>query len=58
MPKIYDRVCGKYFTVSSKKRVSKPGSKRWKSYCARSAGIAGGQSRCSRNQAQRRRWKC
>ncbi len=58
MPKIWDAACGRWFTVSSKKRVSKRGSPRWKAYCARSAKIKGGQSKCSKNQAQRRRWKC
>ena len=58
MPKIYDRVCGKTFTVSSKVKVGKVGSPRWRAYCARSAKIKGGQKRCSKNQAQRRRWKC
>ena len=56
--RIYDRTCGRYFSVSSKKRVSPVGSPRWKAYCARSAKIKGGQARCSKNQAQRRRWKC
>ena len=56
--RIYDRTCGRYFTVSSKKRVSPVGSPRWKAYCARSAKIKGGQTRCTTNQAQRRRWKC
>lgn len=55
--KIFDKVCGKTFTVSSKVRVGKRGSKRWISYCARSAGIKD-SGRCSKNQAQRRRWKC
>ncbi len=58
MPKIYDKATGKTFNVSSKKRVGKVGSKRWKSYCARSAKIKGGQKFDSKNQAQRRRWKC
>ncbi len=58
MPKIYDKATGKTFNVSSKKRVSPKGSKRWKAYCARSAKIKGGQAFGSKNQAQRRRWKC
>ena len=58
MPRIYDKVCRKYFTVSSKVKVGKVGSPRWRAYCARSAKIKGGQGRCSKNQAQRRRWKC
>ncbi len=43
MPKIYDKVCGKTFRVSSKVRVGKVGSPRWRAYCARSAKIKGGQ---------------
>mgnify|MGYP003145892814 CR=1 FL=1 len=58
MPKIYDRVCQRSYTVKSKKKVGKRGSPRWRAYCARSAKIKGGQKRCSKNQAQRRRWKC
>lgn len=58
MPTIRDKATGKTYKVSSKKRVSPVGSKRWKSYCARSAKIKGGQSYDSKNQAQRRRWKC
>ena len=58
MPTIYDRVCGRSYNVSSKVRVGKPGSARWRSYCARTAKIKGGQGKCSKNQAQRRRWKC
>jgi hypothetical protein len=57
MPRIWDKTCNRYFTVSSKVRVGKVGSKRWKSYCARSAGIKD-SGKCSKNQAQRRRWKC
>lgn len=57
MPKIYDKTCGKWFTVSSKKRVGKVGSPRWRSYCARTAKIKD-SGRCSKNQAQRRRWRC
>lgn len=58
MPRIFDRTCNKSFNVKSKVRVGKVGSARWRSYCARSAKIKGGQARCSKNQAQRRRWKC
>jgi len=58
MPKIWDPSCKRFFTVKSKKRVSKPGSARQRAYCARSAKIKGGQAKCSKNQAQRRRWKC
>ena len=57
MPIVNDRICGKV-RVSSKVRVGKVGSARWRSYCARSAKIKGGQKRCSKNQVQRRRWKC
>jgi len=58
MPTIFDKVCNKTFTVSSKVKVGAIGSPRWRAYCARSAKIKGGQARCSKNQAQRRRWKC
>ena len=57
MPIVNDRICGKV-RVSSKVRVGKIGSARWRSYCARSAKIKGGKGRCSKNQVQRRRWKC
>lgn len=57
MPKVYDKVCGRWVRVSSKKKVSKQGSPRWLSYCARSAGIKD-SGKCSKNQVQRRRWKC
>ena len=56
MPVVIDRLCGRV-KVSSKVRVGKVGSPRWKSYCARSAGIKD-SGRCSKNQVQRRRWKC
>jgi len=56
--RIYDKTCKKFFRVSSKVKVGKVGSPRWRAYCARSAKIKGGQGKCSRNQAQRRRWKC
>jgi len=36
----------------------RPGTKKGHAYCARSAKIKGGQARCSKNQAQRRRWRC
>ena len=57
MPKVYDKVCGRWVRVSSKKKVSKQGAPRWLSYCARSAGIKD-SGKCSKNQVQRRRWKC
>jgi hypothetical protein len=36
-------------------KVGKVGSKRWKSYCARSAGIKGSGAA---NKLARKRWKC
>lgn len=36
-------------------RVGKVGSKRWKSYCSRSAGIKNGGAA---NRLARKRWKC
>lgn len=36
-------------------KVGKVGSKRWKSYCARSAGIKNGGAA---NRLARKRWKC
>ena len=56
MPYVNDRYCGRV-KVSSKVRVGAVGSARWRSYCARSAGIKD-SGRCSKNQVQRRRWKC
>ena len=56
MPVVIDRLCGRV-KVSSKVRVGKVGSPRLKSYCARSGGIKD-SGRCSKNQVQRRRWKC
>jgi hypothetical protein len=56
MPYVYDRKCGRT-KVSSKVRVGRIGSARWRSYCARTAKIADSGS-CSKNQIQRRRWKC
>ena len=48
MPYVYDRKCGRT-KVSSKVRVGKVGSPRWRSYCARTAKIADSGS-CSKNQ--------
>jgi len=56
MPFVYDKYAGKV-RVSSKVRVGKIGSARWRSYCARSAKIKD-SGRLSKNQVQRRRWKC
>jgi len=56
MPFVVDPYCGKK-KVSSKVKVGKPGSARWRSYCARSAKIKD-SGQCSKNQIQRRRWKC
>lgn len=36
-------------------KVGKPGSKRWKAYCARSAGI---KNSGPANKLARKRWKC
>lgn len=59
MPKVNDSYCGST-RVSSKVKVGKVGSPRWKSYCARTAKIRGSwrSNRCSKNAIQRRRWKC
>lgn len=57
MPYVRDSKCGKV-RVNSKKKVSPPGSKRQKAYCARSKKIKGGNKPCSPNRVQRRRWKC
>ena len=59
MPIVVDRYCGKV-RVSSKVRVGRTGSKRQRSYCARTAKIGGNwrADRCSKNNVQRRRWKC
>ena len=56
MPYVMDKYCGR-IKVSSKVRVGKPGSAKQRSYCARSAKIKDA-GRCSRNQVQRRRWRC
>jgi len=40
MPYVYDKLCGKT-KVSSKVRVGKIGSPRWRSYCARTLPIGG-----------------
>ena len=52
---VYDKKCGKT-RVSSKVKVGRVGSARWRSYCARTKPIGG--SYCSKNKIQRRRWKC
>lgn len=59
MPKVSDKRCGTK-TVSSKVKVSPPGSARQKAYCARSGKIGGNwrSDPCSKNAIQRRRWKC
>lgn len=59
MPFVYDKRCGRV-RVSSKVKVGRPGSKRQRSYCARTAKIGGSWKRnpCSKNAVQRRRWKC
>ena len=51
---------GKRVKVSSKVRVGKPGSKRQRSFCARTAKIGGSwkANPDSPNNAQRYRWKC
>ena len=60
MPKTKNPYTGRIITVSSLKDVAPVGSARWRSYCARSAGIAGDwkQNPSSKNLVQRRRWKC
>ena len=59
MPFVYDKRCGRV-KVSSKVRVGRPGSARQRSYCARTAKIGGSwrSNPCSKNNVQRRRWKC
>lgn len=59
MPTVLDKKCGKV-KVSSKVKVGKPGSKRQKAYCARTAKIKGNWKKdpCSKNKIQRRRWRC
>ena len=56
MPYINSKTCGRV-KVSSKVRVGKVGSAKWRSYCARSAKITT-RGRCSKNALQRARWKC
>ena len=56
MPVVRDKICGNV-KVSSKVKVGKIGSPRWRAYCARSAKIKN-KGRCSKNSVQRRRWKC
>ncbi len=60
MPKVFDSICGKAVRVSSKKKVGKVGSPRWRAYCDRSGKIKGNwrKNKCSKNAVQRRRWKC
>ena len=60
MPKIRNPYTGRSMAVSSRVRVGAPGSPRQRSYCARTAKIAGNwrRNKNSRNLAQRRRWKC
>jgi hypothetical protein len=60
MPKIRNPYTGRMMTVSSKVRVGRPGSPRQRSYCARTAKIAGNwrRNRNSKNLVQRRRWAC
>ena len=60
MPKTKNPYTGRIITVSSLVKVGKPGSARWRSYCARSAGIPGNwrTNPNSKNLVQRRRWKC
>ena len=59
MPFVNDPKCGRV-KVSSKVRVSPPGSVRQRMYCKRSAKIRGNwrSNECSKNAVQRRRWKC
>lgn len=51
---------GKTVKVSSKVKVGKRGSPRWRSYCSRSSQIRGNWrgDPNSRNWLQRRRWNC
>lgn len=60
MPKIKNPYTGKMINVTSRVRVSAPGTPRQRAYCARSAGIPGNwkQNPNSKNLVQRRRWKC
>ena len=60
MAKIRNPYTGRMMTVSSKVRVGRPGSPRQRSYCARTAKIAGNwrRNRNSKNLVQRRRWAC
>ena len=39
-------------------RIGKVGSKKWKSYCARSVGIKGAKDITSANYWSRKKWKC
>lgn len=60
MPKTRNPYTGRMITVSSLVRVGRKGSARQRSYCARTAKIAGNWRRNpnSKNLVQRRRWKC
>ena len=65
MPRVKDPYTkGRTVKVSSAVRVGRPGSKRQKSYCTRTALIRGawktaGTGRLpSKNEIQRRRWGC
>ena len=65
MPRVKDPYTkGRTVRVSSAVRVGRPGSKRQRSYCARTALIrgawkTGGSRRLpSKNEIQRRRWAC
>ena len=56
--------CGKKVVKHGQKgaRIGKVGSPKWKSYCARSGGIAKKNSNarkpCSKNMLSRKKWKC
>jgi hypothetical protein len=60
MPRVFNPYTRQLQMVSSAVRVGLKGSKRWESYCARSARIAGRwkSNPKAKNLIQRRRWKC
>lgn len=60
MPRIRNPYTGRMITVSSAVRVGPVGSPRQRSFCSRTARIAGNWKRNpnSRNLVQRRRWRC
>jgi hypothetical protein len=60
MPRVKNPYTGQMQTVSSAVRVGPRGSPRQRSFCARTARIAGNWKRNprSKNLVQRRRWKC